>query len=188
MRSGNKSKRCCYGNESNFDNGVIDPEICAQAFPDLAGITELEMRALFDQLLFLRKLDLSLQVPLPPLCTPHLEGAVAALQDDDPETFDDELMDASVSAIDHPDRRRALADAVIALRDRGCIDKRLAAMAIFELDREELDLLLHLLGWRNPSPSWPENRPHPPDRWSWPTEAWACPDRALRGRLLACAR
>ena len=116
--SGHKAKRCCYGNESNFDNGVIDPEICAQAFGDLAGITELEMRALFDQLLFLPELDLSLQVPLPPLCTPHLEGAVAALQDDDPDTFDDELMNV-VSAIDHPDRRRALADAVIALRDRG---------------------------------------------------------------------
>ena len=116
--SGAKAKRCCYGNESNFDNGVIDPEICAQAFGDLAGITESEMRALFDQLLFLPELDLSLQVPLPPLCTPHLEGAVAALQDDDPDTFDDELMNV-VSAIDHPDRRRALADAVIALRDRG---------------------------------------------------------------------
>ena len=133
--SGHKAKRCCYGNESNFDNGVIDPELCAQAFGDLAGITELEMRALFDQLLFLPELDLSLQVPLPPLCTPHLEGAVVALQDDDPDTFDDELMNV-VSAVDRPDRRRALADAVIALRDRGRIDKRMAALAIFELDRE----------------------------------------------------
>jgi hypothetical protein len=108
---------------------------------DLAGITELEMRALFDQLLFLPEFDLSLQVSLPPLGTPHLDGAVAALQDDDPDTFDHELIHVA-TAVDSVDRRRALADAVIALRDRGRIDKKLAAMAVFELDRETSTLFL----------------------------------------------
>lgn len=133
--SGHKAKRCCYGNESLFDNEIIAPDLCAQAFLDLAGVTRLEMRALFDQLLFLPELDLSLQVPLPPLHTPQLDRAIAALQDDDPDTFDKELLHV-VPAVDTADRRRALADAVIALRDRGHIDKRLAALAIIELDRE----------------------------------------------------
>jgi len=133
--SGHKAKRCCYGNESHFDNEIIAPELCAQAFLDLAGISELEMRALFDQLLFVPELDLGVQVPLPPLHTPHLDRAIAALRDDDPDTFDHELLHV-VAAVDNADRRRALADGVIALRDRGQVDKRLAALAIVELDRE----------------------------------------------------
>jgi hypothetical protein len=133
--SGHKAKRCCYGNESLFDNEIIAPDLCAQAFLDLAGISELEMRALFDQLLFLPELDLRVQVPLPALHTPHLDRAIAALQDDDPDTFDHELLQV-VAAVDNADCRRALADAVIALRDRGHVDKRLAALAIIELDRE----------------------------------------------------
>jgi hypothetical protein len=133
--SGQKAKRCCHGIESDFDNKLIAPDLCAQAFLDLAGVSQLEMRALFQQLLFLPELDLSLQVQLPPLHTPELHRAIAALQDDDPNTFDDELLHV-VAGIDDADRRRALADAVIALRERGHVDKRLAALAIVELDRE----------------------------------------------------
>jgi hypothetical protein len=133
--SGNKAKRCCYGNERLFDNELVPKELCEAVISDLAGTSKLDMRSLFDQLVSLPELDLSLQVPLPLIRTPHLDRAVRALQDDDGDVFDQELAHV-VPLIDDADHRSTLARAVLALRDQGLVPKKLAALAVLELDRE----------------------------------------------------
>jgi len=133
--SGHKAKRCCYGNEQLFDNELVPKELCAGVLSDLAGTTELEMRSLFDELLYLPEVDLSLQVPLPLVRTPHLDRAIRALQDDEDEVFDHELAHV-VPLVDDAEHRTTLAKAVLVLRDQGRIPSKLAALAVLELDRE----------------------------------------------------
>jgi len=133
--SGHKAKRCCYGNEQLFDNELVPKELCARVLSDLAGTTELEMRSLFDELLYLPEVDLSLQVPLPLVRTPHLDRAIRALQDDEDEVFDHELAHV-VPLVDDAEHRTTLAKAVLVLRDQGRIPSKLAALAVLELDRE----------------------------------------------------
>lgn len=133
--SGHKAKRCCYGNEQLFDNELVPKELCAEVIPDLADTAEIEMRSLFDQLIYLPELDLSLQVPLPLIRPPHLDRAIRALQDDEDDVFDHELAHV-VPLVDDAEHRSALARAVLALRDKGRISSKLAALAVLELDRE----------------------------------------------------
>jgi hypothetical protein len=116
--SGNKAKRCCYGNEQLFDNELVPKELCAEVISDLAGTSTLEMRSLFDQLFYLPELDLSLQVPLPLIRTPHLDRAIRALQDDKDDVFDQELAHV-VPLVDDADHRSTLASPCTA-RQRAC--------------------------------------------------------------------
>ena len=46
---------------------------------ELSGTSKIEMYSLFDQLVSLPELDLSLQVPLPVIRTPDIDRAVRAL-------------------------------------------------------------------------------------------------------------
>src|SRR5664280_2118508 len=126
--SGHKAKRCCYGNEQLFDNELVPKELCADVISDLAGTSKLEMRSLFDQLVYLPELDLSLQVPLPLIRTPHLDRAIRALQDDEDDVFDQELTHV-VPLVDNAEHRSTLARAVVALRDQGRVPSKLAALA-----------------------------------------------------------
>ena len=73
---------------------------------------------------------------LPALITPDMERAIDALRDDDYDGFDDAL-ERVLGAIDSPERRLALAEAVLRLRDQGQIQRKFAAMAVLEIDRPE---------------------------------------------------
>ena len=97
---------------------------------------EIELRAYFDRLIDLPELDTSLQVRLPGITTLDMERAIDALREDDCDAFDDAL-DQVLDAIDSPERRLALAEAVLKLRDQGQITRKFAAMAVLELDRPE---------------------------------------------------
>jgi hypothetical protein len=134
--SGNKAKRCCYGPERTIDVRVMPLDITQDAVSVLRATSEIELRVLFDELLYLPEMDLSLQVPLPGIITPEIDQAISALQDDDGEKFD-RVLATVVPTVDTVERRVNLAQAVIALRDQGRISAKLAAMAIFELDREQ---------------------------------------------------
>jgi hypothetical protein len=134
--SGNKAKRCCYGTGEPVHIGMLPKEVGDAAIADLQGTDEIELRLYFDQLLDLPELDVSLQVRLPGIITPDMEQAINALRDDDGDRFDDAL-DKVFNAIDSPERRLALAEAVLRLRDQGQIKRKLAAMAVLELDRPE---------------------------------------------------
>ena len=112
------------------------PEVADAAIDDLGETDEIELRAYFDRLVDLPELDVSLQVRLPGITTLDMERAIDALRDDDWDSFDDAL-DQVIDAIDSPERRLALAEAVLRLRDQGHITRKFAAMAVLELDRPE---------------------------------------------------
>jgi hypothetical protein len=110
-------------------------EVYRDSIAELAGTNREEFEAIFDDLVNLPELDLSLQVPLPSIWTPDLERAVHALHDDDTEEFDDALSYVAAK-LDTFRQRLLLARAVVILRDAGRLSKKLAALAIIELDRE----------------------------------------------------
>jgi len=139
--SGRKAKRCCEGLGPAVDVGFLPSEMFDEAISELPGTSQIEMRAMFDQLLHLPEIDLSLQVPLPGILTPEMDRAIIALRDDDGEEFD-RALEQVVPLVDTADRRIELARAVLALRDEGRIPRKLAAMAVLELDRQTSTLLL----------------------------------------------
>jgi hypothetical protein len=134
--SGNKAKRCCYGTQEINGFRVLPLDLCEGLIDDLIGLPELELRALFDQLLYLPEMDVALQVRLPGIITPDMNRAINALRDDEDELFD-QVLEHVVADIDTSDRRIELAQAVIALRDQGRLPPALAAAAVLELDRPE---------------------------------------------------
>jgi hypothetical protein len=138
--SGSKAKRCCYGNDEAMEIHHLPAELCEEVIPDLKSIDRDEFRALFDELLYLPEIDTTLQQRLG-ILTPDMDRAISALQDDDVEVFD-EVLDTVVADVDSPDRRVELAQAVIALRDRGHIPPELAAAAVLELDGRVSTLFL----------------------------------------------
>lgn len=134
--SGSKAKRCCYGTQERAHDGMLPREVADAAIDDLQGTDEIELRVHFDRLIDLPELDTSLQMRLPGITTLDMERAIDALRDDDYDAFDDAL-DQVLDAIDSPERRLALAEAVLRLRDEGQITPKFAAMAVLELDRPE---------------------------------------------------
>jgi hypothetical protein len=108
--------------------------------PDLKGTDDVDLRSLFDQLLYLPEIDTSLQTRLG-ILTPDMDRAIDALQDDDDEEFD-RALNKVVPEVDSSDRRIELAQAVITLRDQGRIPPKLAAVAVLELDGKESTLFL----------------------------------------------
>jgi hypothetical protein len=133
--SGRKAKRCCAGLAQVVDVGFLPSEMFEAAIAELPGTSQIDMRALFEQLLYLPEIDLSLQVPLPGILTPEMDRAIRALREDDGEEFDRALVQL-VPLVDTADRRIELARAVLSLRDGGRIPRKLAAMAVLELDRQ----------------------------------------------------
>jgi hypothetical protein len=123
------------------DIRVLPLDLCQSVANDLPGSTQAEMRALFDQLVYLPALDASLQVSLPGVITADMDRAIDALRNDQGTVFD-EALGRVVPAVDTLERRIELAQGVIALRDQGRIPAKLAAVAVLELDREESVLFL----------------------------------------------
>jgi hypothetical protein len=134
--SGNKAKRCCYGNQDTNGFRLLPPELSEGLIEDLVGVPEVELRSLFDRLLYLPEMGVSLQVRLPGIITPDMNRAINALRDGEDELFD-EVLEQVVAAVDTDDRRVELARAVIDLRDQGRLEPRFAAIAVLELDLPE---------------------------------------------------
>ena len=133
--SGQKAKRCCRAPTQVVDARIIPPELLADLLVELSGTSKIEMYSLFDQLVSLPELDLSLQVPLPVIRTPDIDRAVRALMEDDTDEFDNALSQV-MAVVDTVYNRLLLARAVVILRDAGKISQKLAALAVIELDRE----------------------------------------------------
>ena len=108
--------------------------------PDLRGIDEVELRSLFDELLYLPEIDTSLQLRLG-ILTPMMDSAIRSIQEDDVDVLD-QVFDKVVAEVDSPSRRIELAQAVVTLRDQGRIPADLAATAVLELDRKESTFFL----------------------------------------------
>jgi hypothetical protein len=134
--SGSKAKRCCEAPHAYVDVRILPLDLCQNVVNDLPGSTQAEMRALFDELVYLPAVDASLRVRLPGIITADMARAINALREDDSTVFD-EALGRVVPAVDTLERRIELAQAVIALRDQGRIRAKLAAVAVLELDQKE---------------------------------------------------
>jgi hypothetical protein len=101
----------------------------------LAPLDREEMLDLFDQLPDLPARDLSLLVPLP-----ELARLYQAIRADDPEAAD-VVLPALLGALDTPHTRARLATAILDLERAGRLERRLAAIALIDLDSDS-DLLM----------------------------------------------
>lgn len=135
--SGRKAKRCCGVSRGPQSGELARAFLAAEArraAPTLAGLSDAEFHDLFEDLLDLPALDLSLAVRLPDLLSPEIGRLLDAVADDDPDAVDDALP-AALARLDTFEARASLARAVLALGDEGRLDAQLAAVALLDLDR-----------------------------------------------------
>lgn len=133
--SGRKVKRCCGVRRGPSENELARAALAREALSAallLRPLTDEELGRLWDDMLDLPSLDLSLQLPLPELVTPDLECLLEAVADDDADAIDDALQPVS-ARLDTPVTRLEVARNVLRLRDVGRIEPLLAAVAIVEL-------------------------------------------------------
>ena len=133
-----KAKRCCMaapGLRVNTPRAVLarlQPSVAA----DLAGVDRAGFRSLYDEMIYLPERNMALHMRLPALHTPDIARAADAIHSGDTDRFDTALRDAR-AAIDTPERRLELAQALIALRDSGEISPALTAVAIIDLNQPD---------------------------------------------------
>src|SRR4051812_6091738 len=142
--SGRKVKRCC---------GVLrgpSEESLARAFVRAAardaarlvrGVSDGQFARLVDELVDVPCVDLSLQVALPKVLSPQLGRLCAAIAEDD-ELAGEAVLDGVLDELDTPLERARLARAVIAARDAGRMERRLAATALVDLASGSRPLVL----------------------------------------------
>jgi hypothetical protein len=138
--SGSKTKRCCFAIQETGAVHRIPPELCKEVVLDLRSIDKVDLHSLFYQLVNLPEMDTALQTRFD-ILTPDMDRALDAVQNDNDREFDLALKKV-VLEVDSTDRRIDLAGAVIMLRDQGRIPPKLAALAVFDLDRKESILFL----------------------------------------------
>lgn len=130
-----KVKRCC-GTRRGPGSAELAKAFLAEerrkAASVLLGVDREEFDELFEEVVDLPTLDVSLQVDLPRLLTPELERLRVAIDEDDEDAFEGAVGPA-LGQLDTPERRAALARAVFSLREAGRIDARLAAVAMIDL-------------------------------------------------------
>jgi hypothetical protein len=133
--SGRKAKRCCGVERGPSDESLARAFLAhagRKAAGDLYRLSDAELGKLFDGVVDLPALDLSLQIQLPELASPVLERLCQAVADDDPDAarapFDEVL-----EAVDTPLERARIARAAIGLRATGRVDPELAAAALIDL-------------------------------------------------------
>jgi hypothetical protein len=133
--SAKKAKRCCFSSErlaAATEARRAFRDLCQDAAGHLNGVGRAEFDELFHDAIHLPELDLSLQVRLPALSSPAVERARAALNDDETDAFDDALWEVAVQ-LGTPQRRLALAHAIVEYRNAGKVDPKVAAVAVFDL-------------------------------------------------------
>jgi SEC-C motif len=138
--SGRKVKRCCGQQRGPSEDDLARAHIAILArhvAPDIADLCDDDLDELWEELLHLPALDISLLVELPKLITPDLRRLRQALVDDDPDWGWDSLT-AVAAQIDTPPQRARLAHALVALRDQHRIDREQAAAAIIDLDSRSM--------------------------------------------------
>jgi SEC-C motif len=133
--SGRKTKRCCGEHRGPSDEQLARAHVTQlfhHAVDEPHGLTDHALDRLWEGLLDLPALDLSLLVTLPKLIGPDLERLREAIQHDDPDWGWDALT-AVHQQIDTPQQRARLADAIVRLRDQHRIGRRQAADALLDL-------------------------------------------------------
>jgi hypothetical protein len=136
--SGRKAKRCCAiergPSEESLARAYLD-QAARAALRELGPVGALaddDFEDLCDRLTELPRHALSLQLELPKLFPPALDRLLDAMEQDDPDAGEapfHELLDK----LDTAPARAQLARAVIALREAGRLERRLAAAALVDL-------------------------------------------------------
>jgi hypothetical protein len=133
--SGAKTKRCCGQQRGPSEEELARAhvaELARQAAPALAGLRGRALDHLWEQLMDVPAVDYSLLVELPKLIGPDLQRLRESIEHDDPDWGWDALT-AVHKQIDTPQQRAQLADAIVALRDQGRLNRRQAAYALLDL-------------------------------------------------------
>jgi hypothetical protein len=141
--SGLKVKRCCgvARGPSEESLALAFLRTAAREVAGTAGgLAEVEFATKLAELVDLPCLDLSLQVELPKLLSPAMGRLCDAIAVDD-EPAGEAVFDDVLGELDTPLERARLARAVIALRDAGRCDRRLAAVAVIDLASGSRQLL-----------------------------------------------
>jgi hypothetical protein len=134
--SGRKVKRCCGEQRGPSDEQIARAHVAAltrQAIPDLTGLSDHALDHLWEGLMDLPSVDISLLITLPKLIGPDLQRLRESIEQDDPDWGWDALT-AVAKQIDTPQQRAHLADALVRLRDQYRINRRQAAYALLDLD------------------------------------------------------
>ena len=144
--SGLKAKRCCLAEPAmqTVTPRALLARMQKNVASALAGFDRAEFRELYDEMIYLPELDVSLQVRLPGVHTPATQVAMDALGDADHDRFDEALR-LVLDELDTPERRLELAQAILASRDHGVVPPPLAAVAIFDLNQPDSGFLLSSL-------------------------------------------
>ncbi len=142
--SGRKAKRCCGVQRGPSEADLARAFLAGQVRPAariLSRCSDEELLDLQAEMLELPTIDTSLQLPLPRLLTPDVDRLLVAIEEDDLDDIDDALP-AVLARVDTPLVRAELARNVVALRDRGRIDPKVAAAALIELSAPKLQRLV----------------------------------------------
>jgi hypothetical protein len=141
--SGRKTKHCCGQHRGPSAEQLARAHVAHlfhQTVDELRGLSDHALDRLWDGLLDLPALDLSLLVTLPKLIGPDLERLREAIEHDDPDWGWDALT-AVHKQIDTPQQRARLADAIVRLRDQRRISRRQAAYALLDLHTKSTRLI-----------------------------------------------
>jgi len=141
--SGRKTKHCCGENRGPSDEQLARAhvaELFRETVDELHGLSDRGLDRLWEGLLDLPALDLSLLVALPKLIGPDLERLREAIRHGDPDWGWDALT-AVHKQIDTPQQRARLADAIVRLRDQHRIGRRQAAYALLDLHSKSTRLV-----------------------------------------------
>ncbi|HEX2041584.1 MAG TPA: SEC-C domain-containing protein [Acidimicrobiales bacterium] len=142
--SGRKAKRCCGVRRGPSEADLARAFLAGQARPAarlLGRCPEEDWDELEAEMIELPSIDASLQLPLPRLLTPDVDRLLTAIEDDDLDGIDHALPPV-LARLDTPVARAELARAVLALRDQGRIDAKVAAMALIDLSAPDLRRLV----------------------------------------------
>jgi hypothetical protein len=141
--SGRKTKRCCGQTRGPAADQLARAhvaQLARRAIPDLAGLSDHALDDLWEGLMDLPSVDLSLLVTLPKLISPDLQRLRESIEHDDPDWGWDALT-AVHRQIDTPLQRARLADAIVRLRDQHRINRRQAAYALLDLSTRSTRLV-----------------------------------------------
>ncbi len=142
-RSGRKTKHCCGEHRGPSHEQLARAHIAElfhQTVDELRGLSDHALDRLWEGLLDLPALDLSLLVTLPKLIGPDLQRLRESIERDDPDWGWDALTTVH-KQIDTPQQRARLADAIIRLRDQGRINHRQAAYTLLDLHTKSTRLI-----------------------------------------------
>jgi SEC-C motif len=133
--SNRKVKHCCGVKRGPSEEQLARAHVALlgrDAAVELQGLSDRALQHLWDNLIDVPAIDLSLVVTLPKLIGPDLKRLQESISRDDPEWGWDALT-AVAEQIDTPQQRAELADALLRLRDQNRLNRRQAAAAIVDL-------------------------------------------------------